>query len=340
LIVFISLVLMGGKFGLDTQIITDILSDPSSNGYLKAVNYWAKEKSPKIDFIVAGFPKCGTSTLVYTFEEHPETQMSATEYCDLGRDDRTDEEAMEHLEQMIQSEFNETKSGIKLGFKCPNAIRFIQNMKRIESQNPNAKVIIGVRHPVRYFESYYNYRVVALNTDRKHKGGEAPSPYDLIGDRTVSWRGVFTESARYEEALMQMGKVKLNDYEETFLREHDDLNLVPTSLQVFLYEVDQLADENEDRKKKMQTDMQQVLGLKKPIGNFGHRNVNAKKGTFDNSINICDEKFRELRNILVRRGEKTSIWIRDKFIESSEVFVGGDRDYFLELISGWGKDPC
>lgn len=56
------------------------------------------------------------------------------------------------------------------------------------------------------------------------------------------------------------------------------------------------------------------------------------------TINICDERFRELRTILIRQGNNTMKWMK-AFIQSDDVFVGG-KEYFESLIQKWGDDPC
>lgn len=46
----------------------------------------AERRGPrrKLDFLIAGFPKCGTTTLVHAFAAHNETDISLNEKCAIG----------------------------------------------------------------------------------------------------------------------------------------------------------------------------------------------------------------------------------------------------------------
>lgn len=319
-------------------------SNPAGDSTLIAeVASKEKDEHDGIDFIVAGFPKCGTSTLMYAFAEHDETEMPESEYCDLGRRDRSDAEVIAAFHKKMDifygQKSNASKKSFKRGLKCPKSVRFARTMERLEFLNPETRVIIGVRHPVLFFQSYYNYRVVSQNTEKSLIGIPCPDPYSLIGGHGKAWRGVFTDMAKYEESLMQLSKVDLNtdDMKQMVLQE---LMLVPNSLRMFLYDVEQLSDPDENRATRFRSDMQHFLGLRKPIAPFGQRNVVANKGTYPETINICDDKYKDLRATLLKHAEKTRHWIRDKFIKSDDVMVGGDEQHFLEILAKWGEDPC
>ena len=45
---------------------------------------------PQFDFVVGGFPKCGTTTLLKAFEAHPETDMAAQEQCAVAAPSQPD----------------------------------------------------------------------------------------------------------------------------------------------------------------------------------------------------------------------------------------------------------
>jgi hypothetical protein len=64
------------------------------------------------------------------------------------------------------------------------------------------KIIVGVRHPVSWFQSYYNYRVIEIHD--KNVVIQPPTAESLIGSK--SWMGVSTDGARFELGLMQLGK--------------------------------------------------------------------------------------------------------------------------------------
>lgn len=312
------------------------------NGSLSPNNRSHTTEHDGIDFFIAGFPKCGTSTLVYTFKENEETEMPDTEYCSIGRRDRPHEFAIDGLKTMMKKEYSkpsETGKRLLKGMKCPSSIRYIKSVERLEMLNSETKVIVGVRHPVLFFQSYFNYRVVEHHQQPKLRGEPVPHPNTLIGGHEKGWRGVFTDLAKFEDGLMQMGKVALESDDLRRLAEQR-LIFAPTRLRIFLYDVDQLSDPQKERAAQFRSSLQNFLTLNNSIEPFEKRNSLAKKGSFPNTMNICDEEFKELRDILVMQGNKTQKWIREEFMKSEDVVIGGDEGHFLELIAEWGVDPC
>eukprot|EP00978_Attheya_sp_CCMP212_P047692 scaffold422987_cov55-Attheya_sp.AAC.5 len=303
----------------------------------------ASEENRKfdVDFIVAGFAKCGTSTLLYSFDDNPETNFPPHETC-LRRKKTLKEGVNDALHRFKDTFSQSEKEGhdyMKRGVKCPVAIEQIWSMFIYEIMNPGTKVIIGVRHPVLFFQSYYNYRVVShVRGKKKYEGKSIPDPYSLK-DHHRGWRGVHKNLAKFDKYLMQLGKVNLTDSENMEL-ESLGLKQTNSKLPIFLYEIGQLEDEDELRSDVFREDMQHFLGLKEPIPPFAHRNAVANKGEFDGQINICEPKFDDLRKTLIGFGEQARPWIGGKFIESDDVFIGGDKAHFLTLLSSWGDDPC
>jgi hypothetical protein len=41
---------------------------------------------PRLDFLVAGFPKCGTTSLLYSLTAHPEVAIDRAEHCAIAFD--------------------------------------------------------------------------------------------------------------------------------------------------------------------------------------------------------------------------------------------------------------
>ena len=71
----------------------------------------------------------------------------------------------------------------------------------LNPQHEETKLIIGMRHPVRLFESFWNYRELVHHN--------MPPPSTLIGSSKVGSLGVYTEIGQFEEYLMQLGKFSL-----------------------------------------------------------------------------------------------------------------------------------
>ena len=119
----------------------------------------------------------------------------------------------------------------RYGIKFPGAIkskgRGSESLRFIEQLNPEGtetKLLVGMRHPVRWFESFYNYR----------QGGEPGSPptTDLIKGE---WNGVSTNGARFEEGIKQLGKVPLQPEDPHYAAAQRNFGDGGTPYKVFLY---------------------------------------------------------------------------------------------------------
>jgi hypothetical protein len=112
------------------------------------------------------------------------------------------------LNKVIQ-DFNNTQSSdlpIHRGIKCPMAISDTTGIQLISANFRYTKIIVGVRHPVSFFQSFYNYRITEM-----YNIGDiepVPSPNELVGNN--KWRDVSTDLARYELSLMQLGKTPMS----------------------------------------------------------------------------------------------------------------------------------
>lgn len=287
----------------------------------------------RLDFMIAGFPKCGTTSLLHLFDANNETVVIPNEHC--GINSGTDE-AMEGLLKDLRHLPNQTEE-MKRGIKCPTSLWDINGIKTLARfHNRETKIIVGVRHPALFFQSYYNYRVTEMHNDDKVIN--PPRAETLVGDK--SWRGVSTDYARFELSLMQLGKVELNQNELVTLGKRRR-RVINSPFQIFLYAIDQLEDTNENRQKLFRDDLRDFLGLEYDIEQIPRSNVNYQVGKFKypETINICQRRYKKLRKLLTRNGKKTKEWLDHKFINSADITVGG-KAHFSELIETWAFDPC
>ena len=303
----------------------------------------------KLDFLIAGFPKCGTTTLAHAFAAHDETDISLSERCDIeGNTPSPDVGPVHGNLQDILGELSADPK-INLGAKCPTSLSFHRTLSMLNLRSPQTKLIVGVRHPVFYFESYYNYRVTELHTlgedettkmyTNKVKKAPVP-PIETLNGSNV-WLGVNTRMARFEVFLSQLGKTNMTVTEIENLKSAPQMAVVPNSFKVFLYSLEQMDDDNTTLKQNFQNKLESFLGLKRPL-NIGHENDNLKiveKNLYNDTINICDTKYDELRNELVSQGIESQRWLRDKFLKSADVTVA-NRRHFLQTIQAWMYDPC
>ena len=292
-----------------------------------------------LDFAVIGFPKTGTTFLLKVLGSHAEIEMPSKEFCDINKDDGVAQ--MKNWLQSVQSNLNASPP-LRYGIKCPVMVRTTHSITNLVKMSDRTRLIVGVRHPVRWFESFYNYRV------REHytlgKKGSIPDPHELTNGKR-HWRDVSTFYARYEIYLMQLAKVALDAIELKRMVMEEILwskELAPNPFKVFIYEDRQLDDTHVARRSRFQLDLQDFLGLKNPLDDFGKvpkKNVAGNLINHPEHMDICKPRYDELRKQLLQHGRTTSLWITTKFIESSEVIVS-NKDNFVSIVNSWGDDPC
>ena len=98
-----------------------------------------------LKFVIVGFPKCATSFLSYSLREFPETRIHMREpaYFD----------GKISLEEYLAP----FELGMINGEKTPNYVYRKKSMQRI-SKIKDIKIIVCLRHPIRWLESIYNFR--------------------------------------------------------------------------------------------------------------------------------------------------------------------------------------
>ena len=296
-----------------------------------------EERKTTFDFVVAGFPKCGTTTLLKAFQAHKETDMAATEQCAIASPAQADAKVRKLLDGTLSSLSDDPN--MKRSFKCPTAIYNYKTLSRLESHSPDAKLVVGTRHPVEMMQSYYNYRV----TEMKNKGlsESIPSLEEVLAS-DIPWKGVSMKSTRFDLFLMQMGKTAMSAQQlEDMANQNDDIAIKPTQFKVFLYDLEQIEDSDASRSIYFRRELQDFLGLSTPLPAFGHENKNHAVGDagHDETISICDDQWSSVRAKLVAQGAKTAAWIRDNFIKSDDVVIANE-EHFLQSLESWGIDPC
>jgi hypothetical protein len=319
----------------DPDISTNAKCSPPSNSVQLPKS---KKVSKFLDFYIMGFPKCATSSLMQFF------MKTVNETDIVWMDDGTQEydiRSMKNVERLLEKieEGRNTNPEVKkYGIKWPIGLYekdvFVSSMKNLIESNPQheeTKFIVGMRHPVRFFESYWNYRELV------HK--DMPPPSTLIGSSEVGKRGVYTEIAQFEKGLMVLGKFDLVPDDFAWLGKNRK-TVLPTKNKVFLYLQEQFEDQNATRFQKFLDDLLSFVGVEEArvtSDDFPSYNVinKKKKKAFD----ICDEAHKEVRNALVLGGKATAKWMETNLENSKDVFVS-DKEYFLDMVKTWGQNPC
>lgn len=107
---------------------------------------------------------------------------------------------------------------------------------------------------------------------------------------------------------------------------------------VFLYELSQVSDSNEMRARTYRHVLSDFLGLSQPLDPLLIHG-DSESSSSDSAIDICDEKYTDLRAKLVENGKIASKWIRGYFLSLSDVTVSSP-EHFEELLLQWSIDPC
>jgi len=362
-----SLVKLGGTYvkmlydtlGIDSDIIPDIRDSNEKylNKTLQQDQYYQtklhthnnmKRNGIGWDFAVMGFPKCGTTFLLEVLKAHPEVEMGnrtlpsgaiLEEFCQIHNKDGV-EETLSWLQNTTSTASANSRT-IKYGIKCPTMVRAMSAIENLIKMADHTRLVVGVRHPIKWFESFYNYRV--LGTYNQNWNETIPKPHELV-DGTKNWRDVSVPLGRFDIYLKQLAKTSLNKNELNEMLNHENLfpkNIMPNPYKVFIYTVEQLQDKNKTRQVQFQTDLQHHLGLETSFLDFDKvPKANVQDSTpYKEHIDICDSQYTAIRNKLLQQGRKSRDWIVNKFIMSSDVVVS-DKDYFSSVLKEWGEDPC
>ncbi|HMP89867.1 MAG TPA: sulfotransferase [Kiritimatiellia bacterium] len=99
--------------------------------------------------IIAGFPKCGTSGLLFNLGRHPDVHHHQLEADFFGNPDRT----LEEYSALFLP-------GIKYNVeKTPLYVLRHAAMQHMADLIPHATIILCIRHPIQAIHSFYNFRV-------------------------------------------------------------------------------------------------------------------------------------------------------------------------------------
>ena len=290
-----------------------------------------------LDFAVIGFAKTGSTTMKnWLCNNHSESRCLAGEARSLFWNAPS---------KMVQQLYNDIPQGdFKRGYKCPNDIGRVNTLTYFQRYWPNTKIFIGIRHPVRWFESFWNFR---MNNSRGHY----PEPETLIGSCNDNPTKVCTDRALFHVELSRLGKTNMSAPEEVEMKrrypQYYEEMPPPVPNKVFLFATEQLSDSNTTRSQRLKRDVMKFVGFNEelqPVGHIipGKKYVNdTKTQDFVNSrrMDICDPRYDKLRAELMAAARPASVWIRKYFLTSKDVVVSSP-DYFIQILETWMHDPC
>jgi hypothetical protein len=275
-----------------------------------------------LDFAIVGHPKTATTFTMDWLASQDEIQMISHEINSL----RADKPA-----ELVSQLYNlPAGSKYKRGYKNPRDLFSIEALESIAEYWPGCKLVVGLRHPVSWFESFYNFRV--------RRGFTMPPADSYIGECPKNSHGVCTVEANFHLHLNLLGKTNQTAEEMKLLKPLPSVvpTLAPMHNQVFLYELSQLGDDDETRAYNYRRDLGSFLGLKHAISPIAH---NHESLNYHYDLDICEDRYRPLRQALMDIAKPASEWIRTYFLQSPEVVVSSP-EFFNDLLLKWMEDPC
>lgn len=316
-----------------------------------------------LDFVIAGFGKAGTTTMMEWLARHPGVAIFSREVYHLvqQRPDRL----VRALYQDLPAD-NDYSHYLR-GYKNPFEVTQRHVLDYYRTLFPRTKLIVGVRHPIRWFESLYNFRVVQ---NRLLQNQSMPHPNALIGRCYPDRLNTCTEKGNFAHALLQLGKTNNNHHNDPTPRRHQassplaerivgrykrlwfNVSTVPyVPNPIFLFHMEQL--QNPTSAAALGRDLCAFLGIDakvlpplpphaKPGLKLMVNDTTRQRQLDDDQIDICDPDYQPVRHELWRMGSLGAAWMEQEFLNSSSdqtVHVADPRT-FSNLLRSWSTDPC
>lgn len=296
-----------------------------------------------LDFAIVGFAKCGTTSMEANLGTI--APMPVADVCTPLA------QTVYHAYKNWPREFNETNNGLNRtkilrGTKCP---RQISDLNEFSKSLPKTLLIAGIRHPVLFFQSFWNMLQDNQDVKIRHK-----SPYDYMEhcrerDRRCVYEcprrsNICLHKSRFHLHLARTGKTLLDDTERELLAPDDKdggfkLTNRHTKNPIFLYELSQL---NED---DTWDDLAQLLKVPYIPHDFQFGNNKKRKNISEARINICDDTFDSFRSKIMPHAYNMSKWLCDYLVpvamdETRDDVIISNPEHFCEIVKGYADDPC
>uniref|UniRef100_A0A7S3Q594 Sulfotransferase domain-containing protein n=1 Tax=Chaetoceros debilis TaxID=122233 RepID=A0A7S3Q594_9STRA len=333
-----------------------------------------------IDFVIAGFPKCGTTTMLNRLNENPQVYMGGPdarkrkpvdERHELRQNkghrfqDFFDRYSMEK----INSDTHLIGSGGKVlkqvvGFKSPEVVRSETFLPNVVELFPAIDMIVSVRHPVLHFESNYNFRLRNADPD---EGLELVDTKDLIGDCWIDCQhssdnhictpkhhflnkrthlhdangDACTGTSTFHHALSRLALTPMEEPRELGLLDHHQMSVQSEwSGRLLLMEIGQISDKDAKRHDKFERRFEDFLGLE--ANSFTTDETEEEKAKYQQSHKFIHICDEEHREV---RESLVDIGLKGStwikdYLLKSDRVEVANKDHFLELIEKWGDDPC
>jgi hypothetical protein len=269
-----------------------------------------------LDFAVLGHSKCGTTETLHWLGGHKDVVMYDYELHSLGQG---------HPAELVKYLYELPKGDFLRGYKSPHELQRQNSVRFLRKYWPKTKIIVGLRHPVLWFGSYYNFNY--------RMGNKLPPAETFVGKH-------FPGGVMYHEHLFRLGKTNTTDpteYRMVGRTEPEVMSTMPNP--IFLYEVSQPFDLNLTKRQIYAKDMTEFLNLSSALPALNTRKGDTSSGNYNFKIDICRPQYKALRQELTHMGNNAADWLRTYFLVLPDVKVSSP-ERFDELLSTWSLDPC
>jgi hypothetical protein len=303
-----------------------------------------------LDFAIAGFAKCGTTTMEANLGYI--APMPIADVCAGIHKVVLKSYKLWPLEFNIVNSTNSNGTitstevnKILRGTKCPRGVAG-DMLDQISTYLPKTLLIVGIRHPIKFFESFWNMVV-----DNGHRNYLTATPYDFMRLNGTSARTfgcpkgqlICMHRSRLHLSLAQIGKTLLDDVERQLLAPDDEdggekLINHRTRNPIFLYELSQISEDY------MWDELASTLKVPN-IPHDIHKGNNIHRTPSEFRINICDAQYDDFRAAIMPHAYNMSTWFCDYFVpvakdESRNDVIMANPDRVSEIVKGYRNDPC
>lgn len=296
----------------------------------------------QLDFVIIGNAKTGTTFLQSSwFKHHPQIHLPSKECHLMPKPDGP--ARVLHLMHSLRTEeqsptinANNTTEYRRpiFGYKNPQDINRPNALNHFRDYFPKTRLIVGLRHPVWWFQSFYNFRI-------RFGEEKMPPPETLIGACSREAIDVCTDNSNFHAGLAGLGLTNRSTSREKQLlstriqrRRPATPGLVHNP--IFLYEQAQL-DVGRDAHvaEALRQDLSAFLGLDSPLPPL----TKPYQASTRRKFSICQPRYQALRQELLRNGRAAADWILEFFLDVPTVTVSS-RGEFEKLLRQWAHDPC
>jgi len=320
---------------------------------------------PVLDFVIIGFPKCGTTAMMRTLGTvttmpsdqdicTPPAQIVYYSYVNWAK-------------MYGNGAHNHTEKKPLKGSKCPYYIEG-PDLDTFGKKLPKTNLIVGFRHPVLWFQSF-------INMAWFHVGGGSMADFvrtdrllETSKDNHKCIKRVNTcvARSRFHLSLARMGKTPLDLNERDLLRSEvyqakrrrndtsthleeypigNDPQKIGIPNKVFVFESTQGKNEYfyEELAKFVRIDRAQLPEINYRSGSGLNNNKKQIEQSEKETFDICLPEFDYVRKELLPIAYTLKEWLLRYLIPASlqrDDLVIPNVTHFAEIVESFGRDPC